>query len=114
MERDINLIIISDDNNKESRELAEQIPNNLSMNCSCIPVQRVQHILPGIRATPAVGVLVWASDLQGLATDVGSFADYIHDESTNKQALADSIEIAQAYVDLAVQTAALELGLEVN
>ena len=61
----------------------------------------VRRILP-IRANPAVGVVFWATDLQGLAADVESFADYIRREAENRQAIADAADVASAYIDLLI------------
>ena len=104
MERDVNLIVISDDNNKESRELAEKIPESLSLSCTSIPIQRVQHVLPGIRATPAVGVLIWANDLQEFITDVGALAEYFKNQVEYESAVDRALE-------LEYQLALIELGV---
>jgi hypothetical protein len=92
MERNVRTLVIFDPNVKESREMMESIAENMQVDK--IELQRVHHILPGIRATPAVGVLLWATDLQGLAADVTAFSAYIRGEN----------EILAALNELGVQT----------
>ena len=84
-DRSIHMVVIHDPNSKESRELMETLAGNT--NITAIELQRVQKILPGIRAVPAVGVLLWASDLQGLATDVEEFAEYVRNEAVIRETL---------------------------
>lgn len=60
-----------------------------------VEVQRIANVLPGATGNYAMGVLIWANDLQGLAADVESFASYLANENN-------------------VQGALKELGIEVN
>lgn len=60
-----------------------------------VEVQRIVNVLPGATENYAMGVLIWATDLQGLAADVESFASYLANEDS-------------------VQGALKELGIEVN
>lgn len=60
-----------------------------------IETQHVINMLPGAAGDYAMGVLIWANDLQGLAADVESFASYLANEDN-------------------VQSALKELGIEVN
>lgn len=60
-ERNIHMLVIFDPNVQESREMMSSISSELQVDK--IELQRVRKILPGIRATPAVGVLLWATDL---------------------------------------------------
>lgn len=110
--RELRMIIIADVNNAESRELIPLLNTNPQISQTLITPQAVKNILPGIRATPAVGVLFWATDLQGIASDVDAFASYIRDEVANKQAIADGEDIAQAYVDMLADSITTENGLE--
>lgn len=91
-ERNIRIVVIFDPNVRESRELMMEIAESTAIDR--IEVQRVRSILPGIRATPAVGVLVWSNDLQGLVADVEDFAAYVKGEYAIKAASYD----AQRYI----------------
>ena len=86
-ERNIHMLVIFDPNVQESREMMSSISSELQVDK--IELQRVRKILPGIRATPAVGVLLWATDLQGLAADVEAFSEYIHKESEILESLQE-------------------------
>ena len=81
------MLVIFDPNVQESREMMSSISSELQVDK--IELQRVRKILPGIRATPAVGVLLWATDLQGLAADVEAFSEYIHKESEILESLQE-------------------------
>ena len=87
MSRNTRMIVIFDPNNVESREMMETIAADLPVDK--IEIQRVNKILPGIRATPAVGVLIWAEDMQGLVTDVEAFNAYIKGEDDVLAALRE-------------------------
>lgn len=54
-----------------------------------IETQRVINMLPGAAGDYAMGVLIWADDLQGLAADVASFASYLKSEDTVKSTLEE-------------------------
>lgn len=84
-DRTVHMVVIHDPNSAESRKLMDAIAENNEV--TKLELQRVQKILPGIRAVPAVGVLIWASDLQGLASDVNEFAAYINNEAEIVEAL---------------------------
>ena len=89
------LVVTLDKENKESREMEAELRETMgALPVDSLPIQRVRNILPGIRATPAVGVLFWASDLQGLAADVDNFASYIKGEE----------DITAALVELGINT----------
>ena len=91
-ERDVRLMLIFDPNSKDSLEMLNTL--NSEGDIERIEVQKCRKFLPGIRDTPAVGVLLWASDLQGIMSDVESFANYLKGESEIKAASA----VAQRYV----------------
>lgn len=99
MERDIRMVIVADNNTEEARQLIAQLAENPAIPQTVVTPALVRRIIP-IRANPAVGVMFWASDLQGLAADVEDFAQYIKRETENKQAIADAADVAQAYIDL--------------
>ena len=101
MDRNIRMVIVADTNTAESRQIIAQLAENPAIPHSVVTPALVRRIIP-IRANPAVGVMLWSSDLQGLATDVESFADYIKHETENRQAIADAADVAQAYIDLLV------------
>ncbi len=86
-QRNVRMLVVFDPNVKESRDMMVEIADNMQVDK--IPLQRVKNILPGIRATPAVGVLFWATDLQGLATDIDAFAAYIKGEDDILAALSE-------------------------
>ena len=91
-ERDVRLMLIFDPNSKDSLEMLNTL--NPEGDIERIEVQKCRKFLPGIRDTPAVGVLLWASDLQGIMSDVESFANYLKGENEIKAASA----VAQRYV----------------
>ena len=101
MERELRMVIVADTNTAEARQLIAQLSENPAIPQTVVTPALVRRILP-IRANPAVGVMFWSSDLQGLAADVESFADYIRREAENKQAIADAADVAQAYIDLLI------------
>lgn len=101
MERDVRMVIVADTNTAESRQIIAQLSANPAIPQTVVTPALVRRIIP-IRANPAVGVMFWATDLQGLAADVESFADYIRREAENKQAIADAADVAEAYIDLLV------------
>ena len=101
MERDVRMIIVADTNTAESRQIIAQLAENPAIPQTVVTPQMVRRIIP-IRANPAVGVMIWSTDLQGLATDVAAFADYIKRESENKRVIADAADVAQAYIDLLI------------
>lgn len=96
MNRDVGIVVITDTNSEECRSLLSQISQTTIMPKAILTPMAVRNLIPCIRATPAVGVLFWATDLQGLVTDIDSFTQYIRDEAVNKQALADAAELAAA------------------
>lgn len=87
MERNLRMIVVADTNNAESRELISQLSQTPAIPQTVVTPQLVRNILPGIRATPAIGVLFWATDLQGIVADVEAFASYIKGEDAVLSAL---------------------------
>lgn len=66
MNRNVNLLIVGDMNNEAGRALsaALEAAPDLAVPYHLVHIDEVRSLLPGIRATPAVGVVLWASDLQ--------------------------------------------------
>lgn len=87
MERNLRMIVVADTNNAESRELISQLSQTPAIPQTIVTPQLVRNILPGIRATPAIGVLFWATDMQGIVADVEAFASYIKGEDAVLSAL---------------------------
>lgn len=87
MERNLRMIVVADTNNAESRKLISQLSQTPAIPQTVVTPQLVRNILPGIRATPAIGVLFWATDLQGIVADVEAFASYIKGEDAVLSAL---------------------------
>lgn len=88
MNRELNVVIIADVNNAESRELIASLAQNPEIPHTIITPQLAKNIFP-IRATPAVGVCFWANDMQGLVTDVEAFSAYIKGEEDVLAALRE-------------------------
>lgn len=88
MARDLNMVIIADANNVESRELVASLAQNPEIPYKIITPQLAKNIFP-VRATPAVGVCFWANDMQGLTTDVEAFGAYIKGEEDVLAALKE-------------------------
>lgn len=93
MERELRMVIVADNNTEEARQLIAQLAANPAIPQTVVTPQLARRILP-IRANPAVGVMLWSSDLQGLAADVEAFAAYVKGESAIKEAA----HTAQRYV----------------
>lgn len=93
MERNLNMVIVADTNTAESRQLIAQLSENPAIPQTVVTPALVRRIIP-IRANPAVGVMLWSSDLQGLAADVEAFAAYVKGEAAVKEAA----HTAQRYV----------------
>lgn len=93
MNRELNMVIVADTNTEEARQLIAQLAANPAIPQTVVTPQLARRILP-IRANPAVGVMFWSNDLQGLAADVEAFAAYIKGEADIK----DAAHTAQRYV----------------
>ena len=93
MARELNMVIVADTNTAESRQLIAQLAENPAIPQTVVTPALVRRIIP-IRANPAVGVMLWSSDLQGLAADVEAFAAYVKGEAAVKEAA----HTAQRYV----------------
>lgn len=93
MEREISLTIVADTNSAEAREVIAQLDSVTSLPQTVVTPALVRRIIP-IRANPAIGVMFWSNDLQGMVADVEAFAAYIKGEAEIK-AIAKE---AQVYI----------------
>lgn len=93
MSRELNMVIVADTNTADARQLIAQLAENPAIPQTVVTPALVRRIIP-IRANPAVGVMLWSSDLQGLAADVEAFAAYVKGEAAVKEAA----HTAQRYV----------------
>lgn len=84
-DRTIRTIVVYDPNSAESRKMMESLTENTFVDT--IELQRIHGALPGIRAVPAVGVLMWANDLQGVVSDVDALNAYLKHESDTRNVL---------------------------
>lgn len=91
-ERMVRMMIIFDPNSADSIEMAHAL--NPSDDIGKVEVQKVRKFFPEIRATPAVGVMMWASDLQGIVQSVDAFKAYIEGEAEVKE----SAHLMQRYI----------------
>ena len=94
MERELSLIIVADSNSAQARKLIESIESDMEeVPQTTVTPELVRNIIP-IRANPAVGVMFWSNDLQGMATDVKAFYEYLKGEA----AVKESAHAAQRYL----------------
>ena len=87
MERNLHMVVVSDTNTPEGRESISRMQQGIQIPYTLVTPQLVRNILPGVRATPAVGVLFWSTDLQGVVADVDAFSRYIRGEESYKKAI---------------------------
>lgn len=80
MNRNLRMIIVADTNSEEGRRTIDELAELPIITRSVVTPQMIRAVLPGFSASPAVGVLFWASDLQGIVTDVEEFAAYLKNE----------------------------------
>lgn len=85
MEREISLTIVADTNSAEARAVIAQLESVTSLPQTVVTPALVRRIIP-IRANPAIGVMFWSNDLQGMVADVEAFAAYIKGEAAVKEA----------------------------
>lgn len=94
MARELSLVIVADSNSAEARKLIESLESDMEeIPQTTVTPALVRNIIP-IRANPAVGVMFWSNDLQGLATDVKAFYEYVKEEA----AVRESAHAAQRYL----------------
>ena len=93
MERELRIVIVADTNNAEAREVLNNLSDHSEIPQTVVTPQLVRNIIP-IRANPAIGVMFWSTDLQGMVADVEAFAAYIKGEAEIKAAA----HTAQRYV----------------
>lgn len=85
MNRELRMVIVADTNTEESRQVIANLSHNPSIPQTVVTPELVKRIIP-IRANPAIGVMFWSSDLQGMVADVEKFAEFIKHEDEIKQA----------------------------
>lgn len=70
MNRNVNLLVVGDMNNETGRALTAALASDptLAVPYRLVHIDEVRALLPGIRATPAVGVVLWADDMQEAVT----------------------------------------------
>lgn len=93
MERELRIVIVADANSAEAREVINSLADHPEIPQTVVTPALVRKIIP-VRANPAVGVMFWSTDLQGLAADVEAFAAYVKGEADIKAAA----HTAQRYV----------------
>ena len=93
MERELRIVIVADANSAEAREVINSLADHPEIPQTVVTPALVRKIIP-VRANPAVGVMFWSTDLQGLAADVEAFAAYVKGEADVKAAA----HTAQRYV----------------
>lgn len=85
MDRRLRLTLILDTNDADSLSIA----NTLSpLSPDLATPQLVDGILPDAPDGAQMGVLLWATDLQGLVADLEHFGAYIKNEANTLSALA--------------------------
>ena len=114
MSRELNMVIVADTNTEEARQLIAQLSQDPAIPQSVVTPALVRRILP-IRANPAVGVMFWSSDLQGLAADVEAFAAYVKGEAAVKGGSLTAFEKAcdNAVLKTAAGARQVPFGVEV-
>ena len=93
MERELRIVVVADTNSAEAREVLNNLSDHPEIPQTVVTPQLVRKIIP-IRANPAIGVMFWSNDLQGMVADVEAFAAYIKGEAEIKAAA----HTAQRYV----------------
>ena len=93
MERELRIVVVADTNSAEAREVLNNLSDHPEIPQTVVTPQLVRKIIP-IRANPAIGVMFWSNDLQGMVADVEAFAAYIKGEAAVKEAA----HTAQRYV----------------
>lgn len=85
MDREIRIVVVGDNNTEEARQVIASLADNPEFPVTVVTPQLVRRIIP-IRANPAIGVMFWSTDLQGMVADVEAFAAYVKGESAVKEA----------------------------
>ena len=70
MNSNVNLLVVGDMNTETGRALTAALASDptLAVPYRLVHIDEVRALLPGIRATPAVGVVLWADDMQEAVT----------------------------------------------
>ena len=85
MDREIRIVVVADNNTAEAREVISRLSENATLPQTVVTPQLVRKIIP-VRANPAIGVMFWSTDLQGMVADVEAFAAYVKGEAEVKEA----------------------------
>lgn len=93
MDRELRIVIVADTNSAEARAVLDSLADHPEIPQTVVTPKLVERIIP-VRANPAVGVMFWSNDLQGMVADVEAFAAYIKGEAEIKAAA----HTAQRYV----------------
>lgn len=93
MDRELRIVIVADTNSAEAREVLDSLADHPEIPQTVVTPKLVERIIP-VRANPAIGVMFWSNDLQGMVADVEAFAAYIKGEAEIKAAA----HTAQRYV----------------
>ena len=93
MDRELRIVIVADANSAEAREVLDTLAEHPEIPQTVVTPKLVERIIP-VRANPAIGVMFWSNDLQGMVADVEAFAAYIKGEAEIKAAA----HTAQRYV----------------
>ena len=93
MDRELRIVIVADTNSAEARAVLDSLADHPEIPQTVVTPKLVERIIP-VRANPAVGVMFWSNDLQGMVADVEAFAAYIKGEAEIKAAA----HMAQRYV----------------
>lgn len=93
MDRELRIVIVADTNSAEARAVLDGLADHPEIPQTVVTPKLVERIIP-VRANPAIGVMLWSNDLQGMVADVEAFAAYIKGEAEIKAAA----HTAQRYV----------------
>lgn len=93
MDRELRIVIVADTNSAEARAVLDSLADHPEIPQTVVTPKLVERIIP-VRANPAIGVMLWSNDLQGMVADVEAFAAYIKGEAEIKAAA----HTAQRYV----------------
>lgn len=85
MDREIRIVVVGDNNTEEARQVIASLADNPEFPVTVVTPQLVRRVIP-IRANPAIGVMFWSTDLQGMVADVEAFAAYVKGEAAVKEA----------------------------
>lgn len=88
MRRNLNIAIITDATTPDLRTLVADISSAIDTPQSVVTPQLLHNVLPRPDGS-VVGILIWSTDLQGLKSDIASFASYLVNEDGVRGALQE-------------------------